>query len=764
MLTRELQQTLRRALEIAMERRHEYLLLEHLLTAMLDDTRAVELLDACGADRDELREELEEWLDEQDSMEGEGDVEPQQTLSFQRVLQRAAMHVRSSGRDTIDAGNLLISMFREPESFAIYLLEQQGVTRFDLVNYVSHGISKVPGQENHQTPTGVGEDGVAQAEKAANPLESFCEELVAKAAAGKIDPLIGREDELERAIQVLCRRRKNNPVFVGDAGVGKTAIAEGLALKVQKKEVPDVLGDVKIYALNMSALLAGTRYRGDFEERLKALIDELKGDPQAILFIDEIHTVVGAGATTGGTMDAGNMLKAPLSSGELRCIGSTTHSEYKSAFGKDRALARRFQKIDVVEPTAEEAYRILRGLKERYEEHHSVRYTDAALRAAADLAARHINDQKLPDKAIDVIDEAGAWVRMQPESRRRKTIRPRDIEKIVARIARIPPRSVNKDDKVKLKDLERDLRLLIYGQDGAIGIIAAAVKLGRSGLGTPDTPIGSFLFAGPTGVGKTELAKQLASVMGVHFMRFDMSEYMEKHTVSRLIGAPPGYVGFDQGGLLTDGIRKHPHCVLVLDEIEKAHPDVFNILLQVMDHATLTDNNGNAADFRNVVIIMTTNAGAREMSKKSLGFEEHSFQYKGTNKALERAFSPEFRNRLDAIVSFNGLPPDVVRKVVDKFLHELDGQLADKKVRIDVTDAARDWLAKTGYDEKFGARPMARTIHEHVKKTLVDELLFGRLQNGGAVTVDLDGDSLSLVIPDDDAPPPSEKAKELAPV
>jgi ATP-dependent Clp protease ATP-binding subunit ClpA len=763
MLTRELQQTLRRALEIAMERRHEYLLLEHLLAAMLADTRAIELLDACGANRDVLRDELEEWLDEQDQVEGVEEVEPQQTLSFQRVLQRAAMHVRSSGRDTIDAGNLLISMFREPESFAIYLLEQQGVTRFDLVNYVSHGISKVPGKDKPSTPKGVNAGEEEGGDNAENPLEAYCEELVAKAAAGRIDPLIGREAELDRAIQVLCRRRKNNPVFVGDPGVGKTAIAEGLALRVHEGLVPEVLGDVRIYALNMSALLAGTRYRGDFEERLKALIDALEGDKKAILFIDEIHTVVGAGATTGGTMDAGNMLKAPLSAGELRCIGSTTHSEYKSAFGKDRALARRFQKIDVVEPTPEEAYRILRGLKERYEEHHGVKYTDAALRAAADLSARHINDQKLPDKAIDVIDEAGAHVRMQPEARRRKTIRPRDIEEIVAKIARIPARSINKDDKVKLQDLERDLRLLIYGQDQAIETIAAAIKLGRSGLGTPNKPIGSFLFAGPTGVGKTELAKQLASVMGVHFMRFDMSEYMEKHTVSRLIGAPPGYVGFDQGGLLTDGIRKHPHCVLVLDELEKAHPDVFNILLQVMDHATLTDNNGQAADFRNVVIIMTTNAGAREMSKVSLGFAKHSHVQQGKNKALERAFSPEFRNRLDAIVSFNGLPPDVVRLVVDKFLHELDGQLTDKKVRLDVTDAARDWLAKEGYDEQFGARPMARTIHEHVKKKLVDELLFGRLQNGGGVTVDVGDDGLKLVFDDDPPKAPPSRKKELAP-
>ena len=760
MLTRELQETLRRALEIAMEARHEYLLLEHLLLAMLDDPRAIELLDASGADREELRGELEQWLTEQDALPGEDDVEPQQTLSFQRVLQRAAMHVRSSGRDTIDAGNLMISMFREPESYAIYLMEQQGISRFDLVNYVSHGIAKVPGRDKRGTPSGVDAEGEA-GEAEENPLEAYCEELVARAKAGKIDPLIGRESEVERAIQVLCRRRKNNPVFVGEPGVGKTAIAEGLALKIADGEVPDILTEARIYALNMSSLLAGTRYRGDFEERLKGLVDKLREDKDAILFIDEIHTVVGAGATTGGTMDASNMLKAPLSSGELRCIGSTTFSEYKSAFGKDRALARRFQKIDVVEPTVDEAYRILRGLKERYEEHHSVRYTDASLRSAADLSARHINDQRLPDKAIDVIDEAGARMRLQPESKRRKTIRPKDIEQIVAAIARIPPRSVSKDDRVKLKDLERDLKLLIYGQDAAIGEVSAAIKLGRSGLGQPDKPIGSFLFAGPTGVGKTELAKQLASVMGVEFLRFDMSEYMEKHTVSRLIGAPPGYVGFDQGGLLTDSITKNPHCVLVLDEIEKAHPDLFNILLQVMDHASLTDNNGRKADFRNVVLIMTTNAGAREMSRSKLGFTKPGMEQVGKNKALERTFSPEFRNRLDATIFFNRLPPEVVRKVVDKFLHELDGQLTDKGIRLDVTEAAKAWLADEGYDELFGARPMARTIHEHVKKKLVDELLFGSLQGGGRVTVDVGEGGIVLRFGELDAPKKKAKAAAL---
>ena len=745
MLTRELQDTLRRSLDMALDSRHEFLLLEHLLLAMADDPRAIEILEACGVTIDTLRDELTSHMENDiDALPAGVDTEPQQTLTFQRVLQRAAMHMRSSGRDTIDAGNLLIAMFREPESYAVYLLEQQGVTRFDLVNYVSHGISKVPGKDQSHIPTGVGDDGEA-AEKVADPLGSFCTELVAKAAAGGIDPLIGRDKELERTIQVLCRRRKNNPVFVGDPGVGKTAIAEGLALRIHSGDVPEVIRDLKIYSLDMSAVLAGTRYRGDFEERLKGLINKITEDDDAVLFIDEIHTVVGAGATSGGTMDASNMLKPALSSGELRCMGSTTFNDYKVAFGRDRALARRFQKIDIVEPSVEETYRILKGLKERYEMHHSVRYTDASLRTAADLAARHLNEQRLPDKAIDVIDEAGARCVLQPASKRRKTIRPKDIEEIVARMARIPPRSVSSDDKTKLKSLEDDLKLLIFGQDDAIGEVASAIKLGRSGLGSPDKPTASFLFAGPTGVGKTELAKQLASVMGVEFLRFDMSEYMEKHTVSRLIGAPPGYVGFDQGGLLTDGIIKNPHSVLVLDEIEKAHPDLFNILLQVMDHATLTDNNGRKADFRNVVLIMTTNAGAREMERSDMGFGQKGFEAKGRNKAIERTFSPEFRNRLDKIVSFNGLPPEVVRKVVDKFLHELDGQLTEKRVALDVTDAAKDWLAKEGYDDRFGARPMARVIHEHIKRALADQLLFGELVSGGTATVDVDGeDGLSV--------------------
>ena len=738
MLTKELQETLRRALDEAINRRHEYLLLEHLLLAMLDDPRAVECLEAAGADLTELRQGLLDFLSEDvEPMAPGREAEPQQTIGFQRVLQRAAMHVRSSGRDSLDSANLLISMFREPESHAVYLLEEQGVTRFDLVNYVSHGISKVPGKDHSRVPTGVQQE-EGEGGKVDDPLASFTTELVARAAEGKLDPLIGRDAELERAIQVLCRRRKNNPVFVGEPGVGKTALAEGLALRIHNKEVPGLLADSKIYALDMSAVLAGTRYRGDFEERLKALIEKITDEEGAILFIDEIHTLVGAGATSGGTMDASNMLKPALANGDLRCIGSTTFKEYKSAFGRDRALARRFQKIDVVEPTTEETYKILKGLKQRYEEHHDVRYTDAALRAAVDLSARHINDQFLPDKAIDVIDEAGARIRLMPDSKRRKTVRPKDIEEIVAKIARIPTKTVSRDDTEKLRTLEKDLELMIFGQSDAVGTVAAAVKLGRSGLKSPDKPTANLLFAGPTGVGKTELARQLASVLGIEFLRFDMSEYMEKHAVSRLIGAPPGYVGFDQGGLLTDAVVKHPHSVLVLDEIEKAHPDLFNILLQVMDHATLTDNNGRSADFRNVILIMTTNAGAREMARSSVGFSGGvEMESKGTNKAIERTFSPEFRNRLDKIVMFGHLPPEVVRRVVDKFLHELDGQLTDKKVSLEVTDDAKDWLAKEGYDLKFGARPMERVIHEHIKKSLADELLFGSLVGGGVAHVRL---------------------------
>jgi len=737
MLTRELQQTLRRALELSLEFRHEFLLLEHLLRAMLDDPRASEILIACGADIDQLMVNLDAFLREQlEPLPSDSDLEPQQTLSFQRVLQRAAMHVRSSGREEIDAGNLLISMYREPESYAVYLLQQHQVSRLDLVNYVSHGIAKVPGKDKRRVPTGTDPESEQAGED--DPLSTYCTELVAKASEGRIDPLIGRQMELERMIQVLCRRRKNNPILVGDPGVGKTALAEGLALRIHSGDVPEEMRNTRVYSLDMSAVLAGTRYRGDFEERIKALLSELCSNKENILFIDEIHTMVGAGATTGGTMDASNMLKPALASGELRCIGSTTFSDYKGVFGRDRALSRRFQKIDVLEPSQEESYRILRGLKGVYEEHHGLRYTDAALRSAVELSARHINDQALPDKAIDVIDECGAWLSLQGGKRKRKTVRPPDIEAVVARIARIPPRSVSATDREQLMHLERDLKLLIYGQDEAISAVSSAIKLGRSGLGQPDQPVGSFLFTGPTGVGKTELARQLATVMGIEFLRFDMSEYMEKHTVSRLIGAPPGYVGFDQGGLLTDAVIKTPHAVLVLDELEKAHPDVFNILLQVMDHATLTDNNGRQADFRNIILIMTTNVGARDLERRGVGFAGGSgaADHKST-RALERAFSPEFRNRLNEIVHFNRLSPDVVRRVVDKFLDELDGQLCAQRVTLHVSDEAKDWLGQEGYDESFGARPMARLIHEKLKAPLAEELLFGKLNGGGEVHVEL---------------------------
>ena len=764
MLTKELQDTLRRALEFALERRHEFLLLEHLLLAMLDDTSAQEILAACEADMDGLRDDLEEFLSDQVESLGEGvENEPAQTLSFQRVLQRAAMHVRSAGRESLNAGNLLVAMFREPESYAVFALAKQDISRFDVVNYVSHGITKGGSggpKRRSTTPSGVDEDG-SREESLEDPLESFCTELVAKAAAGKIDPLIGREKELERTLQVLLRRRKNNPVFVGDPGVGKTAIAEGLALRVHTGDVPDQLKSAKIYSLNMASMLAGTRYRGDFEERVKSLLDELKNEPNSILFIDEIHTVVGAGATSGGTMDASNMLKPALASGELRCIGSTTYSEYKKTFDRDRALARRFQKIDIVEPSVEEAYQILRGLKGRYEEHHGIKYTDAALRAAADLASRHINEQKLPDKAIDVIDEAGAAQALKPADQRVDAIRPPQVEDIVSRIARIPTKTVSVDDKDRLKNLARDLKLLIYGQDDAVEQITDAITLSRAGLRPPDKPVGSFLFAGPTGVGKTELAKQLANTMGIEFIRFDMSEYMEKHAVSRLIGAPPGYVGFEQGGLLTDAIRKKPHAVLVLDEIEKAHPDLFNILLQVMDHASLTDNNGRTADFRSIIIIMTTNAGARDMERSSVGFSEQLGDgTKGRNKSLERMFSPEFRNRLDSIITFANLPKPVVLKVVQKFMHELDGQLADKRVTLEVTDAANDWLCETGYDKKFGARPMERTIQEHIKKKVASELLFGDLVHGGRLLVDVEDGGIVLRVLESFEPLPDEEIEE----
>ncbi len=753
MLTPELQDTLRRAVESCRARRHEYLLLEHVLLAMLDDATARKILRHCGADVEALRRELEEYLGELPTLPEDADQDPEQTMSFQRMLQRAAMHVQGAGRETMNAGNLLVSMYRERDSHAVYLLEKQGVTRFDVVNYISHGISKVATGET-TTPKGVLTDG-SEEEAVRDPLGNFTTNLNERAAAGKVDPLVGRDKELERTIQVLCRRRKNNPLFVGEPGVGKTALAEGLALRIHEGNVPAPLKDTTIYSLDMSAVLAGTRYRGDFEERLKAVLKELVGNPKAILFIDEIHTIVGAGATTGGTMDAANIFKPPLASGELRCIGSTTYKDFKGAFGRDRALARRFQKIDVVEPTVAETVEILQGLKPHYEKHHGVRYTDAAIHAAADLASRHITDAFLPDKAIDVVDEVGAKASLRDRAEGEIfEIVPEDIEGVVAKIARIPERTVSKDDKSKLESLELDLKRVIFGQDQAIQQVATAIKLSRAGIGHPDKPVGNFLFAGPTGVGKTELARQLASVLGVHFARYDMSEYMEKHTVSRLIGAPPGYVGFDQGGLLTDEIRKHPYCVVVLDEIEKAHPDIYNILLQVMDHATLTDNNGAKADFRNVILIMTTNAGSREMTTAGIGFGDTDPSARDSRKALEKTFSPEFRNRLDAVVLFDTLPQEVIERVVDKFLHELDGQLAEKHVHIEVSPAAKSWLAIRGFDKLYGARPMARLIHEKLKTQLANELLFGKLQKGGTVHVDVDGpdaEALSFDFPDEDA-------------
>jgi len=735
MISKELETTLNAALKEARRRRHEYVCLEHLLYALLHDKDASAAILNCGGDLERLRKALEEFFTGQLEILPEGLIqEPQQTLGFHRVLQRAVIHAQSAEKKEITGGNLLIAMFREPDSYAVYLLEEQNITRFDVVNYVSHGISKIStGEEWPQKEEEQGEE-----EKPAsriNSLEAFTVNLVDRAAQGKIDPLIGREDEIERTIHVLCRRRKNNPIYVGDPGVGKTALAEGLALKIQRGEVPDALKDAAIYALDMGALLAGTKFRGDFEARLKGVLKGLAKRANAILFIDEIHTIVGAGATSGGSMDASNILKPALASGELKCIGSTTYHDYKSYFERDRALARRFQKIEIPEPSQEEAYKILEGLKSHYEKHHGVHYSTAAIRAAVQLSAKHINDRRLPDKAIDVIDEIGAAVKIQPPEKRKKNIGPKDIEKMVAKIAKIPPRSVSTSDKEQLQNLDRDLKLVVFGQDTAIETLAGTIKLSRSGLGHPEKPIGCFLFSGPTGVGKTEVAKQLAQVMGIEFLRFDMSEYMEKHTVSRLIGAPPGYVGFDQGGLLTDAINRNPYSVLLLDEIEKAHPDLFSILLQVMDHATLTDNNGKKADFRNIILIMTTNAGAREMSGSPLGFAAQSNVGKG-KEAIEKMFSPEFRNRLDAMVTFNALSPEIIERVVEKFIMELDHQLNEKKVFLQLTPKARRWFAERGYDPAFGARPMARLIQNEIKRVLADEILFGKLQNGGKVEVD----------------------------
>ncbi|MCP4639634.1 MAG: ATP-dependent Clp protease ATP-binding subunit ClpA, partial [bacterium] len=717
--------------------------------ALLDDVYGREIVTHCGGSLDRLKEALEAFFEgELEHVPGDDEVIPHQTVGLERLMQRALAHVHYSGKDELDAGDILAALFEEHDSHAAYFLESEGITRLDVLNYISHGVSKLGYTEHDEANLDSDVDQDVQDDErpraARDPLEAYTVSLADRAERGIIDPLIGRDLELRRTVRVLARRRKNNPIFIGEPGVGKTAMAEGLALRIHEGNVPSSLRDAEILRLDMGALLAGTKFRGDFEQRLKAVIGAILQRENTILFIDEIHTVVGAGSTADSTMDASNILKPVLASGELRCIGSTTYEEYKNGFERDRALSRRFQKIEINEPTVEETLLILRGLKSRYEEHHDVVYTDTALKAAAELSARHINDRYLPDKAIDVIDEAAAEVRLRPKSTKRKIL-PIDIERVVADIAKIPARSVSSSDKVRLGMLEEDLRRVVFGQEDAVRTVATAIKRSRAGLGQIDKPIGSFLFAGPTGVGKTELARQLAAIMGVHFARYDMSEYMEKHTVARLIGAPPGYVGFDQGGLLTDEIRRNPHCVLLLDEIEKAHPDLFNILLQVMDHATLTDNNGKKADFRNVVLVMTSNAGAREMAAKAIGFGAGGVDAKGKSlKALEKTFSPEFRNRLDAIVSFNGLPTVVIERVVDKFIQEFQGRLAARKVTLMLTPAARTWLASHGYDERYGARPLARLIQVEIKDRLSDELLFGCLEKGGNVLVDEDGDALTL--------------------
>ena len=740
MLSRNLEKTLHKALALAAERRHEFVTLEHLLLSLCEDSDAVAVMRACGVEVETLRTSVAAFVDSDlKSLITQSPAEPQPTAGFQRVIQRAAIHVQSSGREEVTGANILVALFSERESHAVYFLRQQDMTRLDAVNYISHGIAKRPGQSETRTVHGA-EEGMAEDEmvkKGHEALEAYCVDLNKKASEGKIDPLIGREAEVERTIQILCRRTKNNPLYVGDPGVGKTAIAEGLARRIVKGEVPEVLKGAVIYALDMGTLLAGTRYRGDFEERLKQVMKELQSIPQAVLFIDEIHTVIGAGATSGGSMDASNLLKPALANGSIRCIGSTTYKEFRSHFEKDRALVRRFQKIDVHEPSIEDTVKILRGLKPYYEKHHNVRYTPEAVRCAVELSAKYIGDRKLPDKAIDVIDEVGAARMLLPESKRRKTVTVQDVEDIVAKIARIPPKSVSSDDREALRSLDRDLRTMVFGQDAAIIALSSAIKLARAGLREADKPIGCYLFSGPTGVGKTEVARQLSRSLGIELLRFDMSEYMERHTVSRLIGAPPGYVGFDQGGLLTDGVDQHPHCVLLLDEIEKAHPDLFNILLQVMDHGKLTDHNGKSVDFRNVILIMTTNAGASEMAKNTIGFLRDEGRTGDDKEAIERTFSPEFRNRLDAIIPFTSLPMEVVEKVVDKFIIQLEAQLADRHVTIELTPEARKWLADKGYDAKMGARPLARVIQENIKKPLAEELLFGKLVGGGTVLVEV---------------------------
>ena len=746
-LSRSLEQALHHAIKLASERHHEYATLEHLLLALIDDADAGQVMKACNVDVETLRKTVQKFVDtDLATLVIEDGDEAKPTTGFQRVVQRAVLHVQNSGRDEVSGANVLVALFTERESNAVYFLQQQNMNRLDAVSYISHGVAKRPGMSQPKPPRGTDEEeGEEKPAKQGNEaLEAYCVNLNEKAKSGRVDPLIGRAAEVDRTIQILCRRQKNNPLFVGDPGVGKTAIAEGLARKIVKGEVPEVLKDCTIYALDMGSLIAGTRYRGDFEERLKTVVKELESQKGAILFIDEIHTVIGAGATSGGAMDASNLLKPALAQGALRCIGSTTYKEYRQYFEKDRALVRRFQKIDVAEPTPEDAVKILMGIKSYFETYHKLRYTADAIRAAVDLSAKYINDRKLPDKAIDVIDEAGASQMLLVESRRKKVIHVKDIEEVVAKIARIPSKSVSKDDATALQTLEDDLRRVVYGQDAAIHALASAIKLARAGLRQPEKPIGSYLFSGPTGVGKTEVAKQLATILGVEFLRFDMSEYMERHTVSRLIGAPPGYVGFDQGGLLTDGVDQHPHCVLLLDEIEKAHQDMFNILLQVMDHGKLTDHNGKKIDFRNVVVIMTTNAGASDAAKDAIGFGRG--QREGEDEeAIKKLFTPEFRNRLDAVIAFAPLSRGTIDKVVEKFVLELEAQLADRDVTFDLTPEATRWLGEKGYDDSFGARPLARVIQDNIKKPLADEILFGALRHGGTVRVLLDREKDKLV-------------------
>ncbi|HEY0490189.1 MAG TPA: ATP-dependent Clp protease ATP-binding subunit ClpA [Telluria sp.] len=763
MIAQELEVSLHMAFVEARQARHEFITVEHLLLALLDNPSAAEVLRACAVNIEDLRKTLTNFIgDNTPTVPGTGEVDTQPTLGFQRVIQRAIMHVQSAsnGKKEVTGANVLVAIFGEKDSHAVYYLHQQGVTRLDVVNFISHGVRKDQQVDSQKASEGV-EEAQVEGQTKESPLDQFTQNLNKAASEGKIDPLIGREEEVDRVIQILCRRRKNNPLLVGEAGVGKTAIAEGLAWRITQGDVPEILSNAIVYSLDMGALLAGTKYRGDFEQRLKAVLKQLKDAPNGILFIDEIHTIIGAGSASGGTLDASNLLKPALSNGQLKCIGATTFTEFRGVFEKDHALSRRFQKVDVNEPTVEQTVQILRGLKSRFEEHHGVKYSSSALSTAAELAARFINDRHLPDKAIDVIDEAGAAQRILPKSKQKKTIGKTEIEDIIAKIARIPPQTVNQDDRSKLQTIDRDLRNVVFGQDPAIDALSSAIKMARAGLGKTDKPIGSFLFSGPTGVGKTEVAKQLAFILGIELIRFDMSEYMERHAVSRLIGAPPGYVGFDQGGLLTEAITKKPHAVLLLDEIEKAHPDIFNILLQVMDHGTLTDNNGRKADFRNVIIIMTTNAGAESLTKRSMGFTDSKAA--GDEMAdIKRMFTPEFRNRIDATISFRALDEEIILRVVDKFLMQLEEQLHEKKVEAVFTEKLRKYLAKKGFDPQMGARPMSRLIQDMIRKALADELLFGRLVNGGRITVDLDdSDNVLIEFPEGDITPPPAPAETV---